>query len=137
MYDFQNEGDEREFLYCFCDSVFYKGYQKGLQKNLERIREIKSAGILSQKYEELAEKVIRKIVEQIDELELQEKEKRQTKKESASYYSYSTNKDDDSSSLCAHYQNGCCKHGNNANYNNISCDYHECFHSVCPHYQSR
>ena len=87
-------------------------------------------------YDELAEKTIKQIVKQIDELERQETEERQTKEESTSYYSYLTNADDSSSSLCEHYQNGCCKRGDNANYN-ISCGYSECFHSVCPNYQKR
>ncbi len=52
-------------------------------------------------------------------------------------YNYSTSNASSDSSLCAYYQNGCCKHGYNSAYNNISCDYSECFQNLCPNYQRR
>ena len=40
------------------------------------------------------------------------------------------------SSLCAYFQNGCCKHGYNSAYN-ISCDYSEPFQKLCSNFQKR
>ncbi len=49
----------------------------------------------------------------------------------------STSNNSSDSSLCAYYQNGCCKHGYNSAYNNISCDYSECFQNLCSNYKKR
>lgn len=100
-----------------------------MKSNLKKIRAIKDNNTLSEKYDSLANKMIQHIVSVIDGHD--------RSGGSSINYSYLTKNDDVSSSLCAYYQNGCCKHGYNANYNNISCGYSECFHSVCPNYQKR
>lgn len=73
--DFKNENDECEFLYLFCDSVIHEEGRFSLAIDLKRMREIKSSGDLSQKYDEMADKAIPKIVKQIDELERKERQK--------------------------------------------------------------
>lgn len=100
-----------------------------MKSNLKKIRAIKDNNTLSEKYDSLANKMIQHIVSVIDGHD--------HSGGSSINYSYLTKNDDVSSSLCAYYQNGCCKHGYNANYNNISCGYSECFHNVCPNYQKR
>lgn len=133
---FENEGNELEFLYRFCDAAYYKNYLKGLKNNLKRINEIKNAGTLSRRYNELAENIIKQMEMQIDKLETEEREEKVRESEKEISYSFSSGTDNNSS-LCVHYQNGYCKHGYNAYYDNISCGYSECFQDLCSNYQRR
>lgn len=110
-----------------------------MKENLKRIREIKWNNTLSKKYDSLATKMIQHIVSVIEDDDRRWEERQRARDQENNSYNYSTSIDTDSSSsaLCAHYQNGSCKRGRNAYYDNISCGYSECFQSVCPNYQKR
>ncbi len=114
------------FSYTMCSCIEGGIFMKS---NLKKIREIKENNTLSEKYDSLANNMILHIVSVI--------ENHDHSSGTAINYSYSTSNDDSNSSLCAHYQNGSCKRGRNAYYDNISCGYSECFQSVCPNYQKR